>query len=54
MLNELDGKRVTVKVQGTARPSFTGGTVVGPTRKDIEDIAAEVTQRILDYQGRRR
>ncbi len=58
-LEALDGKEVHLNVHGRRpRPGSTSGpgptVVAGPGRKEIEEIAAEVTQRILDYQSRRR
>jgi len=58
MLDELDGRQVHVTVHG-ARPAAVThtrhqGTVVGPSREDIERIAADVVDRKLDYRERRR
>lgn len=58
MLDELDGRQVRVTVHGArANPATRTrhqGTAVGPTREDIERIAADVVDRKLDYRERRR
>jgi len=58
MLDDLDGREVRVTVRGARSNPVTRtrhqGTVVGPTREDIERIAADVVDRKLDYRERRR